>query len=127
MRRLASICAVLALAAAAEPASAHGPCDPGCLTKYAGFPGERVQVHVKSIRAVLNPRRSQIPYGPRALWTARVRDVGARTLYRSSAARRHSFRVPRVPPGRYVIAIFDGSEGGSHYTWTHFRVRAAPS
>jgi LPXTG-motif cell wall-anchored protein len=31
-------------------------------------------------------------------------------------------RVPDVPPGRYLIALFDGSEGGTHYTWDHLTV-----
>jgi hypothetical protein len=36
--------------------------------------------------------------------------------------RRASFRVPEVPPGVYLVLIFDGSEGGSHTTWDYFHV-----
>ena len=32
------------------------------------------------------------------------------------------FRVPRVAPGRYAVIIYDGAEGGTHYTWSFFRV-----
>jgi hypothetical protein len=43
-------------------------------------------------------------------------------------ARRASYRVPAVPPGVYLVLIFDGSEGGSHSTWDYFHVLgAAPS
>ena len=120
MRRAIASTAVLLLFAA-EPAAAHGPCT--CLDRFAGAPGQRVEVLSRSIRGVLNPRRAQIPYGPRDLWADRRAGVRPRTLYRSRRPRRHTFRVPSVPPGRYVIAIFDGSEGGSHYTWARFRVR----
>ena len=108
-----------------QPAHAHGPCDPSCLSAFEGRPGQRIEVNVRSIRAVLNPRRSQLPYGPRDLWLAHRPGQKARRLYRSARPRRHTFRVPDVRAGRYAIAIFDGSEGGSHYTWTYFRVRRA--
>lgn len=34
------------------------------------------------------------------------------------------FTVPRVPDGTYPVLIYDGSEGGGHYTWDLFRVTA---
>jgi hypothetical protein len=36
--------------------------------------------------------------------------------------RRASYRVPDVPPGVYLVLIFDGSEGGTHTTWDYFHV-----
>ena len=36
------------------------------------------------------------------------------------------FKVPDVPSGRYVMIIYDGSEGGSHYTYARFIVEKAP-
>lgn len=113
----------LVVTAGAPVAAAHGPCDPHCLSRFEGRPGQRIEVRVKSVRAVFNPRRAQLPYGPRALWRGRRAGVPAKRLYRSGRARRHGFRVPDVPGGRYPLAIWDGSEGGAHYTWTWFVVR----
>jgi hypothetical protein len=44
-------------------------------------------------------------------------------LPRVAARRGIRFRIPRVPPGIYPVVIYDGSEGGTHYVWTTFRVR----
>jgi hypothetical protein len=47
---------------------------------------------------------------------------------RSSRQRGAVFAVPlRVPPGKYLVVIFDGTEGGSHYTWDVFTVVAQGS
>jgi hypothetical protein len=32
------------------------------------------------------------------------------------------FVVPDVPPGKYIVVMYDGSEGGRHYTWNTFKV-----
>ena len=39
------------------------------------------------------------------------------------------FTVPRVRPGRYVVVVFDASEGRPrhHYTWSTFTVLPASS
>jgi hypothetical protein len=37
---------------------------------------------------------------------------------------RLTFTVPRVEPGRYLVVVYDGSEGGFHYTWETFLVVA---
>ncbi len=37
------------------------------------------------------------------------------------------FQVPDVPPGRYEVKIYDGSEEGQHYTWDFIRVTAKSS
>ena len=122
MRRWCTVAIGLVLATAA-PADAHGPCDPDCLSRFAGPPGKRIELRVKSIRVVLNPRRSQLPYGPKELWRTRRAGVPPRRLHRSRAPRRGHFRVPDVPRGRYPLVIWDGSEGGAHYTWTWFVVK----
>ena len=43
-------------------------------------------------------------------------------LYEGRGAK--AFRIPRVPVGRYLVVIFDPSEGWPrhHYTWTTFAV-----
>jgi hypothetical protein len=35
------------------------------------------------------------------------------------------FVVPDVPPGKYIVVMYDGSEGGRHYTWNTFKVTGA--
>jgi hypothetical protein len=30
--------------------------------------------------------------------------------------------MPTIPPGLYMILIYDGSEGGAHYTWDYFHL-----
>jgi hypothetical protein len=32
------------------------------------------------------------------------------------------FEVPDVAPGVYLVVMYDGSEGGRHYTWNEFEV-----
>jgi len=32
------------------------------------------------------------------------------------------FEVPDVPPGRYLVALFDGGEGAGHYSWNFVTV-----
>jgi hypothetical protein len=34
------------------------------------------------------------------------------------------FVVPEVLPGKFLVVIYDGSEGGHHYTWDTFTVTA---
>jgi hypothetical protein len=43
-------------------------------------------------------------------------------LERDRPKRNVRFRVPAVPPGTYTVAAYDGSERGTHYTWTVLRV-----
>jgi hypothetical protein len=45
---------------------------------------------------------------------------------RDQPVRNARLRVPDVAAGNYLVATFDGSEGGAHYTWDYFRVDAAP-
>jgi len=45
-----------------------------------------------------------------------------------SYARRYSeprFVIPdATSPGRYLVALYDGEEGGAHYTWASYQVTA---
>ena len=38
-----------------------------------------------------------------------------------------SFVIPRAAPGRYLVALYDGGEGGAHYSWETFTVTGAPA
>jgi hypothetical protein len=88
-------------------------------------------VDYRLFKVVFNPTRTQLTPGPKpncygcslGLWRDRVEGVDAIALGtwrppRSSA----ELRVPDVPPGRYLVALFDGSESADHYTWDFIRV-----
>jgi hypothetical protein len=131
------ICALLlpVLLVSADVAGAHGPC-PQCIEPAAVAAGDVIKVDYPTVRAVLNPTRAELTRGPRpncygcqlGLWRDRVGGVGSMELG-SWPKRRQTFelRVPDgVPSGRYLVALFDGSESGDHYTWDFIRVTEDP-
>jgi hypothetical protein len=81
-------------------------------------------------RAVWNPIRRDIYYAQPALIAARV-DGSPRVLLldrdRSDARKRARLVVPDVQAGRYLVLMYDGSEGGAHYTWDSVTVRGSPA
>ena len=86
----------------------------------AAYPGYKV---------VFNPDRTDLGIGPRSLWRDHrpglAPTVVFRTTYRYADLPLRDpveFRVPDAPPGRYLVSIYDGSEGGAHDTWETFRV-----
>jgi hypothetical protein len=112
---------------ALAPAWGHGPCD--CLTPASGPAGTAVSAAAGAYKVVFNPDRTDLAIGPKALWRDHRPDVAPivvfRTTYRYSdlpLGAPVDFRVPKVSPGRYLVSIYDGSEGGAHYTWEYFRV-----
>lgn len=113
-----------------QSANAHGPCY--CLSPSAATPGTIVRVpgSYGAVEALWNPDPSELsnPALVGSPW-ARHFDPKLDTL---SLARQEkpgpiSFTVPRVPDGKYLVVIFDLSEGGPrhHYTWSTFTVRRA--
>jgi len=133
MRRLiAPSVAVLALSLAGT-AAAHGPC-PTCIEPNAAAVGERVDVDYQTYLAVWNPRRAVLTRGPKPycygcqlhLWRFHVNGAPSPVVFlHRPRVGTFSFEVPQVRPGRYLVALFDGSEGGTHYTWDFVTVRAA--
>lgn len=123
---------VLLLAAVA---SAHGPCD--CLEPSRASPGDRVQVRGPTLdgtvgylayRILFNPRQSDLGIAPPRLGQDHRPDAPTITLLdrpRTRPTRTASFQTPRVPPGRYLVVIWDGEEGGAHNTWEHLVVRSS--
>ncbi len=120
----------IALASLVVPVSAwaHGPCN--CSFPQVGDPGARVRTRSPAYKIVFNPRPTD--YGTEA------NSTGYASAYQPAAptttvmsrpvddpVRRASFRVPAVPPGVYLVLIFDGSEGGTHSTWDYFHVLGA--
>lgn len=122
--------AVLAVAAlASEPAIAHGPC--GCLTPREGPPGTKVNARYPLYKVIFNPDRTDLAIGPRRLWSQHHGGPPI-TVYRttwrySRGPLNHggTFVIPRAAPGRYLIALYDGGEGGQHYSWETFTVHKA--
>jgi len=80
---------------------------------------------------VFNPDRTDLGVGPKSLWQADRPGLVPTMVFRSPPYKYSDlplrgpveFRVPVAPPGRYLVSIYDGSEGGSHYTWEYFRVK----
>jgi len=115
-------------------ASAHGPC-PDCIRPDdSAQPGERLEVDYPTIRAVWNPPRPVLERGPKPdcygcqlrLWRFHNVEVPSSVVFTSGKRQeRFSFTVPRVPPGRYLVSLFDGGEGGVHYTWDFVEVTAS--
>ena len=128
--RLVTLLSVIAAGALSlgDAAVAHGPC--GCLKPSSGPPGTVVPFEGSAFKIVFNPDRPELPIGPRELWRAHDEAVAPIVVFRRSYRYsprpqrvRASWKVPDVPPGRYLVTIYDGSEGGAHYTWDFFAVR----
>lgn len=120
--------AASAFAVSAGPVSAHGPC--ACLTPASGVTGTTVSAATGAYKVVFNPDRTDLGIGPKSLWEAHRPGVVPTVVFRSPYKYSDlplrgpvEFRVPVAPPGRYLVSIYDGSEGGSHYTWEYFRVK----
>lgn len=127
--RVATLMTLVVAGAAshADAVAAHGPCR--CLKPSTGPPGAVVRFDGSAFKVVFNPDRPELPIGPRELWRAHKGAVAPIVVFRRSytyAPRprrvRARWSVPTVPPGRYPIAIYDGTEGGAHYTWDFFEV-----
>lgn len=122
-----SVAAVVALLVLLPvPARAHGPC--GCLVPSEGPPGTKVRVAYPIYKVIFNPDRADLAYGPDTLWDQHHGGPPV-TLFRQTwrYSKRSlndggTFVVPRVAPGRYLVAVYDGGEGGQHYSWETFTV-----
>lgn len=115
----------------AAPAVSHGPCD--CLVPRLGKTESRVRItKTTAFKVIFNPTPAQ--YG------AAMRDAGYASAYddqaptakvvsrpRRQRRRNVRFRVPDVPPGLYLVLIFDGTEGGQHKTWEYYHVLGPPA
>jgi hypothetical protein len=101
------------------PSAVAHRCD-SCFTKRSGPPGTTVVI-TRAYRVIWNGAEVT-PQGP---------SVGPYHPHRPSPTlldlvkpKRHArIRIPDVPPGVYSLIAYDGSEAGTHYIWTTFRVR----
>lgn len=122
---LGAVAAVVLLWLPMAAARAHGPC--GCLPADASA-GDTVVVD-NAFRAVWNPARADVYYAQPALVAAHVDGAPRIVLLdrdRKDARKRARFVVPDVPAGEYLVLLYDGSEGGDHYTWDSVAVRRRP-
>lgn len=109
-------------------AQAHGPC--GCLEPASGPPGTQVTAAYPIYTVIFNPDRADLGIGPKSLWGLHQPGTPVtvyRTSWRYSKAplnRGGSFTIPAARPGRYLVALYDGDEGGQHYSWGSFTVTA---
>lgn len=130
-RTLIAALGVAAVLVSPLPAEAHGPCrtgaqTSGCLEPPSGPPGTRVTILGTAVyRAVWN---ENVPYDSQSLYRRAARTLELLNIRESplstEVARRVQFVVPEVAPGDCPIAIYDGAEGGSHYTWDVFSITA---
>ena len=114
-------------------AAAHGPCN-GCVAPSNAQPGQRIKVDYSTYLAIWNPGKAPLTKGPTpncygcqlGLRRDHVSGTPAIIVFEHRPrAPEFSFAVPDVPPGKYLIALFDGSEGGGHYTWSYVTVAGA--
>jgi hypothetical protein len=128
-RAAAFVLSGLTLAAVAvSEAQAHGPCRSsatkvGCLSPSVGGPGACVTICGTPVYKVV--WNQNVAYDSESHYKRGARTV---ELLRLPRVRRNvQFVVPRAKPGVYPVAIYDGAEGGEHYTWNLFRVRKSSS
>ena len=120
------VVALVLLGLGATAAGAHGPCR--CLPRDVR-PGDAMVTN-NVFRAVWNPTRADIYYEQPALIAAHVRRSPRVVLLdrdRGDADKRARLVVPNVRAGRYLVLMYDGSEGGAHYTWDSVTVRGRPA
>ncbi len=134
---LALLAALAAFTLSAEVTVAHGPCD--CLFPVVGQPGASVTVASggRVLKRRLNWPAYKVIFNPRpSAFGTSGSDSGYASAYQAEApttkvfsrsykhpVRGARFRVPRsARSGLYLVMIFDGSEGGQHYTWDYFHV-----
>jgi hypothetical protein len=108
----------------AVPAVAHGPC--GCIKPAAATPGEQLASTYPTIRIIWNPVPADLLIGPDYLGRDHVDGQPRVVLQEQPRPALASFQVPATAPGRYLVLLYDGTEGGAHYSWDYITVRAGP-
>ena len=139
---MSCLLASLFVALFSYPAAAHGPCGAqgsSCLEPKEGPPRTEVTTEgFEGILAVWNPRPNILALGiPGSSKDCDIKCAAAKSIYHvdqltavvaeTDDRSELQFVVPDVPPGEYLIVMYDGSEGGRHYTWDTFRVTGAAS
>lgn len=141
--RLVLLLAFVLVTLVPDHAIAHGPCgsvSSSCLEPNEGPPGTEVTTGgsggFEGILAVWNPRPNILALGvPGSSKECDIKCAEAKSIYHfdqpmvvvaeADDRSQLQFVVPDVPPGKYIVVMYDGSEGGRHYTWNTFKVTAA--
>jgi hypothetical protein len=108
----------------AVPAVAHGPC--GCIRPATATPGERLASTYPTIKIVWNPVPADLLIGPDYLGRDHVDGQPRVVLQEQPQPASASFQVPATAPGLYLVLLYDGTEGGAHYSWDYITVRPGP-
>lgn len=141
--RLVLLLAFVFVTLVPDHAIAHGPCgsvgSKSCLEPNEGPPGTEVTTGgsggFEGILAVWNPRPNILALGvPGSSKECDITCAEAKAIYRfdqpmvvvaeTDDRSQLQFVVPDVPPGKYIVVMYDGAEGGRHYTWNTFKVTA---
>ena len=120
---LAAGCAS-ALLVTAVPAVAHGPC--GCIKPASATPGEQLASTYPTIKIIWNPVPADLLIGPDYLGRDHIDGQPRVVLQEQPQPALASFQVPATAPGRYLVLLYDGTEGGAHYSWDYITVRSGP-
>ena len=131
MRKIICALVLFSILSIPETAGAHGPC-PRCIEPSDARADSKLRVDYPTFRAIWNPPRRILTQGPKPdcygcnlrLWRFHVEDSPSVVVYDAVRQPGFVFRAPDVKPGRYLVALFDGSEGGTHYTWDFVTLEA---
>jgi hypothetical protein len=125
VRRIYLVFAVAAgLGLLPATAAAEGPC-PHCIEPSTARADSKMRVDYPTLRAIWNPPRRLLTQGPKpgcygcslGLWHFHKKNSPSVVVFNGPREPGFVFRAPDVKPGRYLVALFDGSQGGTHYTW----------
>ena len=121
----------IAIWLAPSSALAHGPC-PRCIEPSTARADSKLRVDYPTELAIWNPPRRVLTRGPKPncygcnlrLWRFHQEGSPSVVVYDGIRQPGFVFRAPDVEPGRYLVALFDGSEGDTHYTWDFVTLQA---
>ena len=129
--RIGLFLAFLAVLIQGPSAAAQGPCR-DCIEPATARADGKLQVDYPTVRAIWNPPRRVLTLGRKpdcygcrlGLWRFHVEGSPSYVVFNGPRQPGFGFRAPDVEPGRYLVALFDGSQGGTHYTWDFVKVEA---
>jgi len=110
----------LALAPPPAPAIAQEPC-PRCIEPSTARADSKLRVDHPTTRAVWNPPPRLLSEGDGRF---HVTDSPSVVVYDGITQPGFVCRAPEVEPGRYLVALFGGSEGDGRYTWDFVQLEA---
>ena len=121
MRTIRGVAVALIASLAFAPAAAAQEHCPRCIEPSDARADSKLRVGHPTERAIWNPPPRLL--SPRQ---ARFHVDGSPSVVVYTGIRQPGFvfRAPDVEPGRYLVALFDGSGGGTNYTWDIVKLEA---